>query len=397
MAWEADVRANPVMSKLPAAALLLGAALTLSGCSWFSGWFGSSKPAAKPAELVEFKASAALTRSWEANVGAAGPYIFSPATDGQAVYVAGREGRILKLDLASGRELWRAEAGQTLSGGVGVGEGLVLVGTPKGELLAYKAADGGQAWTAKLSGEILMPAEAGAGAVAARSNDGKVYLLEAATGKVRWTYSRALPTLILRGQSHLALTDQALYAGHAGGRLTALALNNGAPLWEASVALPKGATELERISDVTGPMALDDRDVCAAAYQGRVACFDRVSGNSRWNRDISSLGGVDMDDRFVYAVDDRDAVTLFEKARGTNPWKQDKLRDRKLSSPVAVADKYVAVGDYQGYVHLINAEDGSFAARAATDGSAIKGVMLRLKSGLVAQTASGGVYALRIQ
>jgi outer membrane protein assembly factor BamB len=62
-----------------------------------------------------------------------------------------------------------------------------------------------------------------------------------------------------------------------------------------------------------------------------------------------------------------------------------------------VGERYVAVGDYQGHVHLINAEDGAFAARAATDGSAIRGVMLRLKSGLVVQTAGGGVYALRIQ
>lgn len=396
MAWEADVRTPSFTKRLPLV-LILGATLSLSGCSWFGGWFGSSKPAAKPAELVEFKASANLARAWDASVGAAGPYVFSPATDGQAVYAAGREGRIVKLDLASGRDLWRADAGQTLSAGVGAGEGLVLVGTPKGELLAFKAADGSPAWTAKLSGELLVPPEAGFGAVAARSNDGKVYLLDAATGKVRWTYSRALPTLTLREQSHLILTQTALYAGHAGGRLTALALNNGAPLWEANVALPKGATELERIADVAGSLAMDDRRVCAAAFQGRVACFDRVSGNTAWAREHSSLGGVDMDERFVFAADEHDTVSGLTKDRGTNPWKQDKLRDRKLSSPVTVAEKFVAVGDYQGHVHLINAEDGAFAARAATDGSAIKGVMLRLKSGLVVQTANGGVYALRIQ
>ena len=104
-----------------------------------------------------------------------------------------------------------------------------------------------------------------------------------------------------------------------------------------------------------------------------------------------------MDERFVFASDESDTVAAFDKSRGTNPWKQDKLRDRKLSSPVAVAGNFVAVGDYQGQVHLINAEDGAFAARTATDGSAIKGVMLRLKSGLVVQTVNGGVYALKIQ
>lgn len=378
-------------------ATLLLLAVSLSGCSWFGGWFGSGKPAVKPAELSDFKASASLARAWEANVGSAGSYVFSPGTDGQAVYAAGKEGRLAKFDLASGRELWRVDAGQTLSAGVGVGEGLVLVGTPKGELLAFKAADGGKAWSAHLSAEILVPPVAGGGVVAARANDGKVYLLEAETGKVRWNYSRALPALTLRQQGHLQLGESAVYAGHAGGKLTALALNNGAPQWEANVALAKGATDLERIADVAGPLGLDERSVCAAAYQGRVACFDRISGNTRWARDVSALSGVDMDEGWVFVADDHDALMAFDKARGNNPWKQDKLRDRRLSSPLAVAGKYVAVGDLQGYVHLIQREDGAFAARAATDGGAIQGVMLPLKSGLVVQTANGGVYAFKIQ
>lgn len=365
--------------------------------STVSGWFGSGRPAVKPAELVEIKPSVSLTRAWDVGVGAAGVYVFSPATDGEAVYAAGRDGRIVKLDLATGREIWRVEAGQMLSAGVGVGEGLVLVGTPKGGVLAFHAKDGSPAWSAKLSGEILVPPDALNGMVAARANDGHVYLLEAADGKLRWDAGRSLPALTLREQSHMVLTPDVLYAGHAGGRVSALALNNGAPLWESSVALPRGASELERIADVVGPLAMDGKQVCAAAFQGRVACFDAARGNGLWARDVSALRGVGMDERMVYVADEHGALLAFDKIRGTNPWKQDKLRDRRLSSPVAVAGRYVAVGDFQGYVHLVNSDDGAFAARTATDGSAILGVMLPLKSGLVVQTANGGVYALKIQ
>lgn len=396
MPWEVDVK--------PAARVALFALplfLALGGCSsvtsTVSGWFGSARPAVKPADLVEIKPSVGLTRAWETSVGTAGIHVFSPGTDGQAVYAAGRDGRIVKLDLASGREIWRTEAGQVLSGGVGVGEGLVLVGTPKGEVLAFRAKDGTQAWVAKLSGEMLVPPVAGGGVVAARANNGHVYLLEAADGKVRWDAGRTLPALTLREQSHMLLTAEALYVGHAGGRLTALALNNGAPLWESNVALPRGATELERIADVVGPLAMDDKRICAAAYQGRVACFDAIRGGGLWNREVSAMRGVDMDDRMVYVADENGVLLAFDKIRGTNPWKQDKLRGRRLSSPVAVADRYVAVGDFQGYVHLVNTDDGAFAARVATDGSAITGVMLPLKSGLVVQTANGGIHALKIQ
>jgi len=377
--------------------LLISLLFLLSGCSTISGWFGSKAPLIKPAELVEFKPGAELVKSWEANVGAGSPYAFSPETDGEAVYAAGREGKVVKLDLASGRELWRIDAGQTLSAGVGVGDGLVLVGTPKGMLLAYKSTDGSPAWSAKLSAEILTPPIAGDGVVVARSNDGKLYLLESASGKQRWSYSRVLPALTLREQSHLLMSGNAVFAGHAGGKLNALALNNGGPLWEVNVAQPRGATELERIADVVGPLAADDRMVCAAAYQGRVGCFDQISGNSVWARDFSALRGVAMDSRFVFAADDHDNVSAFEKRRGTNPWKQEKLHDRKLSSPVTVADRFVALGDFEGWIHLLNIEDGAFAARVSSDGSPINSVMIPLKSGLIAQTAKGGVFAYRLQ
>jgi outer membrane protein assembly factor BamB len=379
--------------------LVMVLAAGLTGCSTVGGWFGMSDTKTtqvKPAELTAFKETASLTRMWEANVGKSAPYQFSPATDGQGVYAAGKEGHIVRLDLATGREMWRIDAGRILSSGVGVGEGLVLVGTPKGEMLAYHAESGQLAWSAKLSGEILVPPVAANGMVAVRSNDGNVWLFNAQDGKQRWVYNRVLPSLVLRVPGNLSLTDHALFVGYPGGTMVALALNNGAPLWEASVSVPKGATELERITDVTGQIAADDHVVCAAAYQGRVGCFDQANGNPIWVRAFSGLGGVDMGNHYVYAADEHGTVQGFDTVSGANPWKQDVLRDRQLSTPLAVS-KYVAVADYQGDVHLIRQEDGALAGRAATDGSAVLGQMLALKSGLIVQTVNGGVYAFRIQ
>lgn len=380
----------------PALYLVLLSGWLLAGCGTIGGWFGSDKPKVRPAELVEIKPSLTLARMWEAGVGASGGYQFAPGSDGQAVYAAGRDGRLVKLELASGREVWRIETGQPLSAGVGVGADLVLVGTLKGDVLAYRADNGQPAWSARISGEVLVPPVAGSGVVAARGSDGKVWLFSATDGKQRWVYSRAQPSLTLREPGGLAMTERALLVGHAGGRLTALSLINGAPLWEGNVALPKGATELERIADVTGTLALDEQLVCAAAYQGRVACFDLRTGQMAWNREFSGLEGVDMDERQVYGVDEHATVQAFDRRRGTSPWKQDKLRDRRLSVPLAQG-RFVAVGDYQGYLHLLDPDTGAFIGRQSTDGSPIGAAMLPLNEGLVVQTGNGGVYAFRIQ
>lgn len=377
--------------------LLVGLALAaLSGCSTISGWFGSSGPKIKPAELTSFKPSTALDKIWEGSVGSGGGYVFSPGTDSKAVYVAGKDGRIAKMELATGKEIWRIEAGRPLSAGVGVGDGLVLVGTPKGEVLAFDSETGKPAWTAKLSGEILVPPVAANGVVAVRGNDGNVWLLDAKDGKQRWVYNRMLPALILRLPSDLLLNQRGLFAGYPGGSLVGIALNNGAPAWESAVSVPAGATELERMTDVTGPLAADDHIICAVAYQGRIGCFDQNNGNPIWLRAFSGLTGVEMDDHALYASDEHGAVQRFGLSGGALSWSQAALRDRRVSTP-ALVSHYVAVADYQGYVHLLNQEDGSFAARTGTDGSAVLGQMLSLRSGLIVQTANGDVYAFKIQ
>lgn len=373
--------------------LLTPVMLALHGCSWFGG----DKPLNPPAPLQAFKTKVSLRPMWNASLGRAGAGQFSPATDGQAVYAADGGGNVVKLDLATGRTLWRVALERPLTAGVGVGDGLALVGTGKGEVIALRTHNGSVAWRAQVGGEILVAPDAGHGRVAVRANNGAITLLQSIDGAQVWVNARTLPSLTLRQQSQMVLTADALFAGHAGGRLSALALNNGAPLWEANVTLPRGATELERIADVTGPLALDERRICAASFQGRVACFDPLRGGLLWGREVSALSGVGMDERMLYVVDEHSAVLAYDKQRGTHPWKQEALKHRRLSAPLALGGRYVAAADFEGYIHLLNVEDGALAGRVASDGSGITGNLLPLDGGLIAQTVNGGLYAYKLQ
>jgi outer membrane protein assembly factor BamB len=177
----------------------------------------------------------------------------------------------------------------------------------------------------------------------------------------------------------------------------ALNLANGGVGWESVVALPKGTTELERVADVIGLPIVDGRQVCAVAFQGRVACFDAQAGTTNWARDLSSYSGMAADNRNLYITDDRNAVVALDKTSGASLWKQDKLSGRSVSAPAALG-RYVVVGDFQGYLHFLSREDGSFAARIATDGSPIVAPPVAVDfTTLVAQTRNGGVYAITLQ
>ncbi len=375
-------------------------ALALSACSTIGSAvdalnpFAKSDPKVKPAELAPIQAQAELPTRWQQQVGAAGEFVFTPAIVDGSVYAAARDGTLMRID--DGRQVWRISAGQTISGGVGSDGRLVVVGTAKGDVLAFHAADGRPAWQARVSSEVLSAPAVSGDLVAVRSNDARIFGFEAADGKRRWIYQRSTPALALRSPAGVLATERALYAGFPGGRLVAIARNNGAALWEAAVALPRGATELERIADVASDPVLSGSTICAAAYQGRVACFDAPTGSQIWARDLSSIAGLDIGGRHVYVSDDKGAIHAFDRDTGASLWKQDKLFMRNTSRPLALGSR-LAVADFQGVVHLLSGDDGAFVARTTTDGSAIVAPPRRYLDGFLVQTRNGAVHALSIR
>jgi outer membrane protein assembly factor BamB len=379
-----------------AVAVLALAAAALSGCSTLDTLnpFSSSTPKIKPAELASIQPTADLRVRWQANAGSAGEFTFTPAVVGKSVYAAGRDGTVMRID--NGSTVWRISAGQILSGGVGSDGQRVVVGTPKGEVLAFDASNGREVWRTRASSEILAAPAFADGLVVVRSGDSRIFGFESADGKRRWVYQRSTPSLSLRSAVGVVADSRVTLAGFPGGKLVAIANNNGAAIWEISVAMPKGATELERVADITSNPVVNGRVVCAAAFQGRISCFDTNNGSMLWSREMSSSAGVDVDSRYVYVTDEKGAVHALDRSTGASVWRQDKLFLRRVSRPLALGS-LIAVADYQGFVHLLRREDGGFAARIATDGSEVRSNLLPMGDGFVAQTANGAVVTLDIR
>lgn len=377
--------------KLLAALSMALVATQLSGCF---GWFGGKDSGPKPAALVDFKPSVQVGRLWQAQAGGKATAAFSPAYAEQSVIAAAADGKITRIDRSTGRLAWQVDTGEKLSAGVGVGDGLVLVGTAKGLVLAYRL-DGSLAWKASVSSEVMAPPQAAEGIVVVRTGDGRLFGLDATDGKRRWLYQKALPALTLRSHAGLLITKGAVFAGFPGGKLVALDLKTGNVGWEATVAQPRGVTELERIADITSAPVADDRQVCAVAYQGRVACFDGRTGTQVWARDVSSSHGLALGGSAVYVTEDDGAVVALDKATGSSIWKQEKLHARKVTAP-AVSGDFVIVADYQGFVHWLNVNDGAFAGRASSDGT-VAVAPIAAEDTVVVQGLSGAVTAFSVR
>ena len=363
------------------------AGIVLAGCSSSTG--------PTPADPPRIEKPQRVRTLWSASVGSGQGFTFQPALAAGSVYAAARDGTVMRFDEKTGDTRWRAALELRLSGGAGADEHTVAVASEEGEVVALEAQTGKVRWRSRVSSEVLAAPAVGSGLVLVRSIDNRVFAFGADDGKRRWVYQRAPSTLLVRAPAGITLADGLAFAGFPGGKLAALALENGAVRWEATVALPKGSTELERVTDVLGSPAAQGREVCAAAYRSRLACFDAATGRQLWARELASLSGVSLDARYAFVADDRGALHALDRSNGQSVWKQDKLAHRQLSTPLAGGES-IAVGDFEGYVHFLARDTGVFVARGETGGGAVRAAPLRLGTGLLVQTENGGLFALSL-
>ncbi|PKO53843.1 MAG: outer membrane protein assembly factor BamB [Betaproteobacteria bacterium HGW-Betaproteobacteria-20] len=349
-----------------------------------------------PDPLTEIKETSTSKILWKSKIGIAGDFEFSPVVDAGYAYAASSTGEVVKLDVTNGSEIWRVNAGEKLSGGVGVGGSLVMVGTPRGVVYAYDIA-GKLQWKSRLSSEILSAPKYFDGVVIVRTGDSRIYGINANDGSRKWVYDRISPALTLRSSAGVVVDGGAVYAGFGGGKLISVRADNGKILWEASVAQPKGVTEIERIADITSLPVVDGPLVYAVAYQGKIAAVDRVSGRVIWSRDISSLSGLSIDDGRIFVSHTIGSVYALDYTTGKSFWRQAALKNRQLTVPMPMGD-LTAVGDVEGYVHFLSRDDGALASRIKTDNSPIMPQMALVNNSTVlAQTRDGGIFAVQVK
>lgn len=363
-------------------------AATLAACS------ASKDPRREPIPLTEFKQTLDVTQAWTNSVGKSGSYLFQPIVVGTAVYAAGANGTVSKIDATNGQTLWSIKLAGYLSAGVGSDGTLTSVAGPQGQVYLL-GPDGKLLWQASAEGEIITPPLVGNGYVVVRTIDGRVIAFKADTGEQKWIYrSRALPLNLRTTLGMIFVGHNAVLTGFPGGTLAALNLETGDPFWQTAVSYPSGVTEVERVNDVAGAPVLVGAGACAVTYQGRIGCFNVENGQPIWTDPFSSYGGVAQDGRIVASADDFSIISAFEASTGKKLWSTDTLRSRAVTAPVLLGDTIV-VGDYKGYVHFLSRDTGAFVARVKTDSKGITAAPVVADNLLIVQSRSGDIYAYR--
>jgi outer membrane protein assembly factor BamB len=385
--------------KLAPISLLCTLLAFTTGCSTISGWFSDDEEdLTAPVELVDINQTVKIKKLWSAGVGngqGEGLYRIRPVLHEDTIFVASADGRVRALSAEKGKTLWKKGLDVSLSGGVGVHEDALFLGSSEGSVLKLDASSGDVQWSTQLHGEVLAPPQGNGRVVVAQTYDGKMQGLDYATGELLWTYDSNVPVLTIRGTSAPILRGNVVYAGFANGRVLAFNALTGAIEFEIRVAISRGRSEIERIVDVDGSMELVGEKLYAASYQGRLAAIDVANGRKDWQQDISSFSGVSHGFGNVYAVDEDGTVYAFLATGAGVRWTQPALGYRELSRPTPVSS-YLAVADFEGYLHVMSQVDGELVGRTKVDGDGVRADMIGSGNRLYVFGNSGKLVAYEV-
>ena len=382
--------------------LLLAASLT--NCAGFdtgklnpSNWFGDDE-VNPPTELIRIDAEVSLRREWDASVGNGQGKIFNlitPALDGARLFAASADGTVAAYSANDGALLWRERLDETITGGVGAGYGLVLVGTEAAEVVALDQETGALLWAMPVSSEVLSAPKTNGDIVVVQTVDEKLVALEATNGEQRWTYETTLPALTLSGTSSPVFASGGkVLAGFSNGTLVAVEANDGVWSWEERVAVPEGQYDIDRVIDIDGQLLVDGSRVLASSYQGNLMALDVNTGRIVWGREASSYHGIERGFGNLYYVDDEGIITAVRDNSDDVVWENSDLKFRSVSAPRAVGN-YIAVTDFEGYVHLLSQIDGRIVGRTRADSDGVRAAMISGGGLLYVYGNSGKLSAFR--
>lgn len=357
------------MNKVFRIAGLIAATVLLAGC----GLFGDKEEELKPMKLVDIDEVVTVKRAWSAKLGGDSEFLrlaLRPTGDGSRIYAASQDGTVSAFDPESGQVIWRTDLEIELTAGPGAGEGNVVVTSKDGMAILLDATDGSEKWRVSIEGESLARPLIKEDRVVVQTIDNRLQGLSLFDGRSLWSVQQSTPVLTVRGSSSPVAIGSTIIVGFDTGRLVAADIDNGEVVWEALLSPPQGRSDLDRLSDIDGELAVVGQDLYASGYQGRLAALASESGQVMWSRDVSSFAGVAADWNSVYTVRDDGELVALTRRDGTEIWRNASLLRREPTLPVPFGTT-VVVGDFEGYIHFFNTIDGEPVARTKLGNAAV--------------------------
>jgi outer membrane protein assembly factor BamB len=381
--------------------------LGVQGCTYVDNYWLGKDNAPVPEPLAPLTSTMTWTPCWTVSFGkpisilslgrtSKETYLrLKPVLDGNMIYAASHQGMIKAIHRDTGKVQWSKQLPSRLVSGPTVKSGALVLATENAEVLVLSKQDGHERWRARVSGEVLATPLITEGRVVVKTIDGYVYAFDLKTGTKLWAVDHGTSPLVLKASSSPVRHGNDILAGFSDGKLDAIELETGRMVWQRSMAYARGASDVERLVDIsTDPIVRGDA-VYLASYQGYWVAMSLLRGEFIWSKPASTYRNLAMNTNTLYMTDSKDVIWARNKNNGQVQWKQPALQARGVTEPVLIG-KYILLGDNMGVLHLLDAKRGDLIARYSLESSIIVGPLVE-GNHMYVMTASGQLHCFTLK
>ena len=362
--------------------LFLLSILLISGCSTLDGlrfWQNDEVDPDEPKELSSFASQENIKVLWRNSYNGENEIgNFLPSFNAQNIFFSDASGNVLSIDAKTGNDNWSVKL-NFLASGTSAGFGIVVVADVDGNVIALDQIDGSVLWSSNVKGEVLSSVAIDAKIVVVKTGSGELLGLNKDSGEVIWSYRSTLPVLTIRGNSSPVIVDNLVYASFDNGRLGVFELNSGFQIWDGAISYVSGASELENLIDSDSNPVIEGGLIYTTNYQGNINIFDPSQKRSVWSNNASSFFSPIISRGMLMVVEENSSIKSFALKTLEESWINSDYLNRDLSNGVSYKDNIV-VGDFEGYVHVINILNGRTVGREKLSRNPIKTILSRSDS-----------------
>ena len=362
--------------------IVLCSIFLISSCSSMDGlrfWKSDEIDPDEPKELVAFSNQKNIVIEWknsfkgENEIGN-----FLPDFSAQNLFFSDASGNVSSINASTGDRNWSIEL-NFLASGTSAGFGLVVVSDIDGNVIAVDQNDGSKLWSTNVKGEVLSKVAIDAKVVVVKTGSGELLGLDRENGEILWSYRSKLPLLTVRGSSSPVIVDDLVYVSFDNGRLGVFELNSGFQVWDGAISYVKGVSELENLIDSDSSPVVDGGLIYTTNYQGNLNIFDTAQKRSVWSYETSSFYSPIVSRGMLTIVEANSGLRSFALKTLQESWTNDDYINRDLSNAVSYKGSLV-VGDFEGYVHVIDTLNGKTIGRKKISRKPIKSILSRSDS-----------------
>ena len=362
--------------------IVLCSIFIISSCSSMDGlrfWKSDEIDPDEPKELVAFSNQKNIVIEWknsfkgENDIGN-----FLPDFSAQNLFFSDASGNVSSINASTGDRNWSIEL-NFLASGTSAGFGLVVVSDIDGNVIAVDQTDGSKLWSTNVKGEVLSKVAIDAKVVVVKTASGELLGLDRENGEILWSYRSKLPLLTVRGSSSPVIVDDLVYVSFDNGRLGVFELNSGFQVWDGAISYVKGVSELENLIDSDSSPVVDGGLIYTTNYQGNLNIFDTAQKRSVWSYETSSFYSPIVSRGMLTIVEANSGLRSFALKTLQESWINEDYINRDLSNAVSYKGSLV-VGDFEGYVHIIDTLNGKTIGRKKISRKPIKSILSRSDS-----------------